>query len=302
MAENSLQIGDQQIDHSLKSENETMLQIVWKRLKKNKLAVISLVIIVFLYLVAILAPVIAPYPVDDMDFENIHGAPSSQHWLGTDSLGRDLFSLIIFGSRISLTVGIVSMAIALSIGTFLGAISGYYGGVIDNIIMRFTDIALCFPQFFLILTIVALFGNGIYKVIVIIGLTSWMSVTRLVRSQFLSLKQREFVESAKALGASDARIIFQHLLPNSMAPVIVAATLRVGSTILTEAVLSFLGLGVKQGTVSWGGLLQDAQSITVMLETPWIAIFPGLMIFITVLSFNLLGDGLRDALDPKLKQ
>lgn len=302
MAENSLQISDQQTDYSLKSENETMFQIVWKRLKKNKLAVISLIIIVLLYLVAILAPIIAPYPVDEMDFENIHGAPSAQHWLGTDSLGRDLFSLIIYGSRISLTVGIVSMAIALSIGTFLGAISGYYGGVIDNIIMRFTDIALCFPQFFLILTIVALFGNGIYKVIVIIGLTSWMRVTRLVRSQFLSLKQREFVESAKALGASDARIIFQHLLPNSMAPVIVAATLRVGSTILTEAVLSFLGLGVKQGTVSWGGLLQDAQSITVMLETPWIAIFPGLMIFITVLSFNLLGDGLRDALDPKLKQ
>lgn len=302
MAENSLQISDQQMDHSLKSENETMFQIVWKRLKKNKLAVISLIIIVLLYLVAIFAPVIAPYPIDEMDFENIHGAPSAKHWLGTDSLGRDLFSLVIYGSRISLTVGIVSMAIALSIGTVLGAISGYYGGVIDNIIMRFTDIALCFPQFFLILTIVALFGNGIYKVIVIIGLTSWMRVTRLVRSQFLSLKQREFVESAKALGASDARIIFQHLLPNSMAPVIVAATLRVGSTILTEAVLSFLGLGVKQGTVSWGGLLQDAQSITVMLETPWIAIFPGLMIFITVLSFNLLGDGLRDALDPKLKQ
>ena len=302
MAENSVLKLNGQEDYSLKHEDETMLKIFWKRLKKNKLAVASLVIIVFLYAVAILAPVIAPYPIDQMDFENIHGAPSLKHWMGTDSFGRDLFSLVIYGSRISLTVGIISMAIAMSIGTILGAISGYFGGIVDNIIMRFTDIALCFPQFFLILTIVALFGNGIYKVIVIIGLTSWMQVTRLVRGQFLSLKQREFVESAKALGASDARIIFKHLLPNSFAPVIVAATLRVGTTILTEAVLSFLGLGVRQGTISWGGLLQDAQSITVMVETPWVAIFPGLMIFFTVLSFNLLGDGLRDALDPKLKE
>ena len=216
-------------------------------------------------------------------------------------MGRDLLSMIIYGSRISLTVGLVAMSIAMTIGTVLGAISGYYGGIVDNIVMRFTDIALCFPQFFLILTIVALFGNGIYKVIVILGLTSWMGVARLVRGQFLSLKEREFVEGARALGANDARIIFKHLLPNSMAPIIVAATLRVGTTILVEAVLSFLGLGVKQGTITWGGLLQQAQGLTTMLETPWVAIFPGLMIFITVLSFNLFGDGLRDALDPKLK-
>ncbi|AZR73693.1 peptide ABC transporter permease [Anoxybacter fermentans] len=288
--------------HGLKTENETMLQITWKRLKKNKLAVISLWIIIFLYLMAIFAPYIAPYELDEMDFENLWGPPSKQHWMGTDAMGRDLLTLIIYGSRVSLTVGIVSMLIAVSIGTLLGAIAGYYGGIVDSIIMRFTDIALCFPSFFLILTIVALFGNGIYKVIVIIGLTSWMGVTRLVRGQFLSLKEREFVEGARALGANDARIIFKHLLPNSMAPIIVASTLRIGSTILTEAVLSFLGLGVKQGTVSWGGILREAQSITVMVETPWVAIFPGLMIFITVLAFNLLGDGLRDALDPKLKQ
>ncbi len=287
--------------HGLKVENETMLKITWKRLKRNKLAVISLGLIIFFYLVAIFAPMIAPYSIDDMDFDSLWSVPSKSHLMGTDSMGRDLFTLVIYGSRVSLTVGLVSMAIAITIGTVLGAISGYYGGIVDNIIMRITDIFLCFPSFFLILTIVAMFGNGIYKVIVIIGLTSWMSVARLVRGQFLSLKERDFVEGARALGANDARIIFTHLLPNSMAPIIVAATMRVGSTILTEAVLSFLGLGVKQGTVSWGGLLQDAQAITVMKQTPWVAIFPGMMIFVTVLAFNLLGDGLRDALDPKLK-
>ncbi len=300
MAENVIVNSDQK--QGLTKDNETMLQIVWKRLRKNKLAVISATIVILLYLMAIFAPMLAPYATDDMDFDNLFGKPSAQHWLGTDSMGRDLLTLVMYGSRVSLTVGLVSMGIAITLGTVLGAISGYYGGIVDNIIMRFTDIALCFPQFFLILTIVAVFGNGIYKVIVILGLTSWMGVTRLVRGQFLSLKEREFVESARALGANDARIIFKHLLPNSMAPIIVAATLRVGTTILTEATLSFLGLGVKQGTISWGGLLREAQGITVMLETPWVAIFPGLMIFLTVLSFNLLGDGLRDALDPKLKE
>ncbi len=288
--------------YGLTVENESMLKITWRRLRRNKLAVVSLILIILLYLVAIFAPMIAPYAVDDMDFDNLWSKPTKAHWMGTDSMGRDLFTLILYGSRISLSVGIVSMAIAITIGTILGAIAGYYGGIVDGIIMRFTDIALCFPSFFLILTIVAMFGNGIYKVIVIIGLTSWMSVTRLVRGQFLSLKEREFVEGAKALGANDFRVIFKHLLPNSMAPIIVASTMRIGSTILTEAVLSFLGLGVKHGTVSWGGLLQDAQAITVMKQTPWVAIFPGMMIFVTVLAFNLLGDGLRDALDPKLKQ
>lgn len=287
---------------SFQPENQSMLKITWKRLKKNKLAVLSLGVIILLYLMAIFAPLLAPYSIDEMDFENLTAKPSWSHPMGTDDMGRDLLSLVIHGSRVSLTVGIISMFIAVSIGTLLGAISGYYGGKIDSMIMRLTDIALVFPTFFLILTIVAMFGNGIYKVIIIIGLTSWMGVTRLVRGQFLSLKQREFVEGARALGAKDARIIFQHLLPNSMAPIIVAATLRIGGTILTEAVLSFLGLGVKQGTVSWGGLLQQAQGITVMTQTPWVAIFPGMMIFITVLAFNLFGDGLRDALDPKLKQ
>lgn len=287
---------------SFQTETQSMLKMTWKRLKKNKLAVISLGVILLLYLMALFAPLLAPYSVDDMDFENLTAKPSWSHPMGTDDMGRDLLSLVIHGSRVSLTVGIISMLIAVSIGTLFGAVSGYYGGKIDNMIMRLTDIALVFPTFFLILTIVAMFGNGIYKVIIIIGLTSWMGVTRLVRGQFLSLKQREFVEGARALGAKDARIIFHHLLPNSMAPIIVAATLRIGGTILTEAVLSFLGLGVKQGTVSWGGLLQQAQGISVMTQTPWVAIFPGMMIFVTVLAFNLFGDGLRDALDPKLKQ
>lgn len=268
----------------------------------NKRIVITLLIIACLYMIAIFAPHIAPYKPDDMDFNNLYGRPSPEHLMGTDSMGRDLLSLVIYGSRISLTVGLVSMLISVAIGTLLGALAGYYGGLIDNIIMGLTDVALCFPTFFLILTIVAFFGNGLYKIIVIIGLTSWMGITRLVRGQFLSLKEREFVESVQALGANDFRIILRHLLPNSMASLTVAATLQVSTAILTEAALSFLGLGVKPGTVSWGSLLYSAQQIKVMTKTPWLAIFPGLMIFITVLSFNLLGDGLRDVLDPKSKE
>lgn len=277
------------------------LQVMWRRLKKNKIALISLSIILLLYTLAIFAPLLTPYDLEEMDFDNIWGVPSKLHPMGTDGMGRDLLTLVLHGSRVSLSVGLISMLIAVTIGTVIGAVSGYYGGMVDRILMSLTEIGLCFPSFFFVLTIVALFGNGIYKVMLIIGLTSWMGVARLVRGQFLSLKERDFVESAKALGISDLRIIFSHLLPNALAPIIVAATLRVGGTILTEAALSFLGLGVQQGTVSWGGLLKEAQSISVMLETPWVAIFPGVFIFITVLSFNVLGDGLRDALDPRVQ-
>ena len=291
--------GTQSLKDMLK--NSQPLKDTWKRLQKNKLAYFSLWVILMLYLMAIFAPFLAPYPLDAMDFDNLFAHPDLGHPLGTDSMGRDILTLVLYGSRVSLTVGLLAMSIALSIGVLLGAIAGYYGGLVDSIIMRFTDMALIFPQFFLILTIVSIFGNGIYKVIVVIGLTSWMTVARLVRGQLLSLKEREYVLGAKALGANDLRIICRYLLPNTLAPLIVVATLRVGSTILTEAALSFLGLGVKAGTVSWGGLLHEAQSLTVMTETPWVAIFPGLMICVTVLAFNLLGDGLRDALDPKLK-
>lgn len=291
-------LGQSQFKYFFQAEN-SFLQDLWRRLKMNKVALVCLSIIVLLYTLAILAPFIAPYDIEEMDFDNLWGAPSRHHPMGTDGMGRDLLTLVLYGSRVSLSVGLISMMIAVTIGTGIGAVSGYYGGLVDRILMSLTEIGLCFPSFFLVLTIVALFGNGIYKVMMIIGLTSWMGVARLVRGQFLTLKERDFVESAKVLGISDLRIILIHILPNALAPIIVSATLRVGGAILTEAVMSFLGLGVKQGTVSWGGLLKEAQSISVMLETPWVAIFPGIFIFIIVLSFNVLGDGLRDALDPR---
>lgn len=273
----------------------------WKHFYQNRFTLASFVVILTFYIVAIFAPLLAPYQIDEMDFAQVSQKPSLDHWMGTDGLGRDVLSLVIYGSRVSLTVGLVAAVIAVTVGTLAGAMAGYYGGLIDHVVMQFTDIMRVFPTFFLILTVVAMFGNGIYKVIVIIGFTSWMGVARLVRSQVLSLKTREFVEGARALGARDGRIILRHLLPNMLAPIIVAATLRMGSTILVEAALSFLGLGVREGTVSWGGLLQEAQGMSAMVETPWVVIFPGVVISITVLAFNRFGDGLRDALDPKSK-
>lgn len=270
------------------------------RFKKNRLALIGLGIITILALLAIFAPFITPY--DPSEFVGIIGTPqppSLKHPFGTDVYGRDYFSRAIYGGRISLTVGLVAVSISVIIGTILGALSGYYGGIIDSLIMRLVDVMLSFPSFFLILTIQAILSPSIYNVMIVIGITSWMGVARLVRGQILSLKEIEFVESARAVGASDFRIIFRHILPNSLAPVIVAATLGVASAILIESALSFLGLGVQPPTPSWGNMLQDAQNY--MRESWWLAFFPGILIAITVLSFNFLGDGLRDALDPRLK-
>ena len=226
--------------------------------------------------------------------------PSAKHWLGTDPLGRDVLSRIIFGSRVSLKVGLVAVGLATLIGIVVGATAGYYGGWVDLVLMRFVDLMLCFPSFFLILAVIALLEPSIWNIMVVIGVTGWMGVARLVRAEFLSLKEREFVTAARALGASDVRLIMRHLLPNALAPVMVSATLGVAGAILTESALSFLGLGVQPPTPSWGNILTAGKD---NIEIAWwLSVFPGLAILITVMSYNLLGEGIREAVDPRLKE
>jgi len=271
---------------------------LWSRFSKNRLAVAGGVVVIILFLIAIFAELISPYDPEEIDRRHILEPPSSEHLLGTDDLGRDILSRMIYGSRISLSVGFVAVGISTIIGIIFGAIAGYYGGWIDRIIMRFIDVMLSIPTFFLILAVIAFIGPGIWNIMIVIGLTSWMGVARLVRAEFLSLKEREFVLAARALGASDMRIIFRHILINSMAPVFVSAVLGVASAILVESALSFLGIGVQPPTPSWGNILTLGKD---NIEIAWwLSVFPGLAILITVLSYNLVGEGLRDALDPRL--
>ncbi len=277
----------------------TQSKLLWRYFKRNRLAVGGLVVIVIMFLIAFLAPLVSPYDPGKTEVSVKLASPSLQHFLGTDQLGRDVFSRMLYGSQVSLSVGFVAVAISILIGTFVGAISGYYGRWIDSVLMRFVDIMLCFPSFFLILTVVALLGPSLFKVMVVIGITSWMGTSRFVRAEFLSLRERDFAQAAKALGVKDRRIIFRHILPNALAPVFVTATLDVASAILVEAGLSFLGFGVQPPAPSWGNILTEGR--TYIFDAWWLTVFPGLAILMTVLSFNLLGEGLRDALDPRLR-
>jgi peptide/nickel transport system permease protein len=272
----------------------------WARLKRNRLALSGLTLVVAMFAVAILAPWLAPYDPNSIDLKQVLMPPSPAHLLGTDTLGRDVLSRIIFGARVSLLVGFVAVGISSLVGMLVGASAGYYGGRIDQILMRLVDLMLCFPVFFLILAVIAVLGPSIWNIMVIIGLTSWMGVARLVRAELLSLKEREFVAAARALGASDARIIWRHLLPNALTPVMVSATLGVAGAILVESALSFLGLGVQPPTPSWGNMLTAGKD---NIEIAWwLSVFPGLAILFTVMSYNLLGEGLREAIDPRLQQ
>jgi peptide/nickel transport system permease protein len=275
-----------------------MWKIFWRRFRRNKLAMLGALIILSLAVVSIIAPLIAPFSPDQQDVLHRLEPPSRKHPLGTDDLGRDLLSRIIYGTRVSLLVGFVAIGIAIVIGSILGLLSGYFGGWLDTVIMRFVDIMLCFPTFFLILMVIAFLEPNIWNVMAVIGLTGWPSLTRLVRGECLSVREREFVQAARVLGLSNIRVMFVHLLPNVMAPILVIATLGVGGAILTESALSFLGLGVQPPTPSWGNILTAGKDyITVAW---WLSLYPGMAILVTVLAYNLLGEGLRDVLDPRM--
>jgi peptide/nickel transport system permease protein len=273
-------------------------KLFWKRFRRNKLAVAGGIIVAVLFFVAILASLVSPYDPNDIDRKHILEPPGIQHPLGTDDLGRDVLSRMIWGSQISLSVGFVAVGISVVMGIIFGSLSGYYGGWTDRIIMRFIDIMLSVPTFFLILAVIAFIGSSIWNIMIIIGITSWMGVARLVRAEFLSLKEREYVLAAKAIGASNMRIIFRHIMVNSLAPVLVSAVLGIAGAVLVESALSFLGIGVQPPTPSWGNILTLGKD---NMETAWwLSVFPGLAILITVLGYNLLGEGVRDALDPRL--
>ncbi len=274
-----------------------MNKTILKKALSNPLALVGFVIIVSVFILAMLAPIISPFDPNNIDVKAILLAPSWQHWMGTDGLGRDVLSRMLHGGRISLLVGLVAVGIATAIGIVLGAIAGYYRGWVDTFIMRLVDVMLSIPSFFLILAVIAFLTPSIWNIMIVIGLTSWMGVTRLVRAEFLSLSGREFVLASRTLGAKDARLIFTHLLPNSLTPIIVSAVLGVAGAVLLESGLSFLGLGVQAPQASWGNILTDGKEYIQFAW--WLSLFPGLAILITVLGYNLLGEGLRDALDPR---
>jgi peptide/nickel transport system permease protein len=267
---------------------------------RNKLALAGLVFIVAMLAFALFAPAIAPYSPERIDSQNVLTAPSAAHPFGTDTLGRDIFSRIVYGSRISLLIGFIAVGIAVIIGIFFGSLAGYYGGWVDSVIMRFVDIMLCFPTFFLILSVIAVLEPSIFTIMVVIGATGWMGVARLIRSEILTLREREYVLASKVMGASDAWVIVRHLIPNAIGPVLVSATLGVGGAILVESALSFLGLGVQPPTPSWGNILMDGKSTLGVAW--WLTIFPGVFITLTVLAYNLVGERLRDMLEPRLKE
>lgn len=270
-----------------------------KRLRRNKLAMLGLAIVIALILIALFAPLLAPYdPIARIKADSSL-APSSVHLFGTDLLGRDILSRVIYGSRISIEVGIIAVGISVIIGLFLGALSGYFGNIPDTVIMRIADIFFAFPYILGAIAIMTVLGPGVINIFIAIGILGWASFARIFRSSILTIKNKEYIEAARALGASNYRIITKHIFPNAFAPIIVYATMNVGTAIIVEAALSFLGLGVQPPTAAWGKML--AESLDYIDIAPWMMVFPGLAIVITVLGFVLLGDGLRDAFDPKLR-
>jgi peptide/nickel transport system permease protein len=272
--------------------------IVSRRFSRNRLSLAALVLVGVIIFVALFASVIAPINPMAIDVHNVLSPPTVAHPFGTDELGRDVLSRMIWGSRVSLKVGFVAVGLAILVGTFIGSIAGFYGGKVDALLMRFVDIMLAFPTFFLILAVISVLEPSIYTIMVVIGLTGWMDVARLVRAEFLTLKERDFVVAARASGAGNLRMIFRHILPNALSPVFVAATFGVAGAILVESGLSFLGLGVQPPNPSWGNILTSGKD---NIEVAWwLSLFPGLAILTTVLSYNLVGEGLRDALDPRL--
>ncbi|MFZ5813903.1 MAG: oligopeptide ABC transporter permease [Bacillota bacterium] len=294
------------IREGLVTDAQTWGKIVWRRFRRNRLALLGATILLIMVLLSIFAPVITKYTVgwgrDEIDIRYILAPPSARHPLGTDNVGRDNLTRLLYGGQVSLAVAVVSVGFNLMIGVTVGSIAGYFGGTIDNVLMRITDIVLSFPFLPLALTIVAIRGPAISNLMIAIVFLSWPVAARIVRGEFLSLKEREYVEASRATGARPGRIIWRHLLPNALAPLIVYATLDVASIILAEAGLSYLGFGVPQPWPTWGNMLNQASNMALVTKMPWIWAPPGLMIMLTVLAVNFVGDGLRDALDPRLKQ
>ncbi|MBB4825355.1 peptide/nickel transport system permease protein [Sporosarcina luteola] len=271
----------------------------WRSFRKSKIAVAGMLIVLFFVLLAVLGPVLAPEGINDQSHTDRLQPPSSAHWMGTDDLGRDILSRVIHGARISLTVGFASVVLSVIVGSVLGIVAGYYGRWVDMIISRIFDIMLAFPSILLAIAIVAVLGPSLKNALIAIAIINVPNFGRLIRSKVLSIKEEEYITAAKAIGMKDARILFSHILPNSMAPVIVQGTLAIATAILEAAALGFLGLGATPPQPEWGKMLADSKDY--LQSAPWTMIFPGLSIMLTVLGFNLMGDGLRDALDPKMK-
>ena len=280
----------------------TQWALAWDAFRKNRLAVAAAAVVVLAYLLALLTPLLAPSDPalqGELTTERLL-PPSSLHPLGTDQFARDVLSRVLYGARISMTIGFVAMSISMTIGTLLGAVSGFAGGRVDTVIMRVVDMVLSFPRLVLLIAIIAFFEPSIFLIVAVLGLTQWPHPTRLVRGEVLSIREREFIQAGRALGLSGARMVLRHVVPNALAPVIVAATLGIGDTIVLEAGLSFLGLGVQPPTPSWGTMVADGRDN--LFGAWWISTFPGLAIVLVVLSFNIAGDGLRDALDPRSRR
>ena len=274
-------------------------QHAMRRFRRHPLAVIGLVLFVVVLVLTLSAPVIDRYPYEQLNLRDKFLSPSTAHWLGTDRVGRDIWSRLLHGGRVSLLVGVSSAAMTIGIGTLLGVLSGYYGGVVDMLIMRFTDVVMTFPGVVIILTVATFLGPSIWNVIMLIGLFGWMGTARLVRGQVLSLREQQYVLAARAIGTSNGRIIRTHVLPGVVAPLLASVTFAINGGILLEAGLSFLGVGIPLPTPSWGNMLETARSLDVLQDGPWIWMPPAFMILLTVLNINFIGDGLRDALDPK---
>lgn len=270
-----------------------------KRFFRHKLAMFGLVTLLLLIIVSIAAPLLTPYSPIALDLRAIRKPPTAAHLLGTDGTGRDVLTRIFYAGRISLSVGLVSVSISMIIGIIIGSIAGYKGGKVDMFLMRLTDMFMTFPSLVIIITVAAAMGPSVYNAMLVIGLLTWPSIARLVRGQFLTLREQQFVRAARSIGVSDRDLVFKHIFPNTISSIAVAVTFGVASAILLEASLSFLGLGVQAPTPSWGNMLRDAQSLNILEDMPWMWLPPGLMIALAVLSINFIGDGLRDALDPR---
>ncbi|GEK31054.1 peptide ABC transporter permease [Kurthia zopfii] len=284
---------------SSKAKARSPFQDSLRTFRKSKLAVIGTIIVVFFILLAIFGPLIAPQGINEQNFKLKLQSPSSEFWFGTDVFGRDIFSRVVLGSRLSLMVGFASVAISIIVGSILGILAGYYGRWVDTIISRFFDILLAFPSILLAIAIVTALGPSLFNALLAIAIVNVPNFGRLIRSKVLSIKEEEFITAAKAIGMKDSRILFTHVLPNSMTPIIVQGTLAIATAIIEAAALGFLGLGAQAPAPEWGKMLSDAR--VYLVNAPWTMIFPGLAIMLTVLGFNLMGDGLRDAFDPKMK-